>query len=67
LLRIDIASRQAMPLSPRIDTNLELDIATALRKTLPEFLLESSAASVFKKSLRDNIDPDHARPLRLSE
>jgi hypothetical protein len=31
-----------------------------------DFLLDSSAASIFTKFVRDNIDPDHARPLRLS-
>jgi len=44
----------------------ELVTAIALRNTLPEFLLESSAASIFTIFLRANIDPDHARPLRLS-
>jgi hypothetical protein len=44
----------------------ELVTATALRNTLPDFLLDSSAASIFTKFLRDNIDLDHARPLRLS-
>jgi hypothetical protein len=44
----------------------ELVTAIALRNTLPDFLLDSSAASIFTKFLRDNIDPDHARPLRLS-
>src|SRR5260370_41899900 len=44
----------------------ELVTAIALRNTLPQFLLESSEASIFTKFLRANIDPDHARPLRLS-
>ena len=44
----------------------ELVTAIALRNTLPQFLLESSAASIFTKFVRGNIDPDHARPLRLS-
>jgi hypothetical protein len=44
----------------------ELVTGIALRNTLPNFLLNSSAASIFTKFLRDNIDPDHARPLRLS-
>jgi hypothetical protein len=44
----------------------ELVTAIALRNTLPQFLLASSAASIFTKFVRDNIDPDHARPLRLS-
>ena len=44
----------------------ELVTATALRNTLPDFLLDSSAASIFTKFLRANIDPAHARPLRLS-
>ena len=44
----------------------ELVTTIALRNTLPQFLLGSSAASIFTKFLRANIDPDHARPLRLS-
>jgi len=44
----------------------ELVTAIALRNTLPAFLLASSAASIFTKFVRDNIDPAHASPLRLS-
>src|SRR5271166_415998 len=44
----------------------ELVTTTAFRTTLPDFLLDSSAASIFTKFLRANIDPDHGRTLRLS-
>jgi hypothetical protein len=44
----------------------ELVTTIALRNTLPDFLLDCSAASIFTKFLRANIDPDHARPLRRS-
>jgi hypothetical protein len=44
----------------------ELVTTIALRNTLPQFLLGSSAASIFTKFLGANIDPDHASPLRLS-
>jgi hypothetical protein len=44
----------------------ELVTAIALRNTLAQFILGSSAASIFTKFLRANIDPDHASPLRLS-
>ena len=44
----------------------ELVTAIALRNTLPRFLLESSAASIFTRFVLDRVDPDHAKPLRLS-
>jgi len=44
----------------------ELVTTIALRNTLPQFLLGSSAASIFTKFLGANIDPEHASPLRLS-
>jgi hypothetical protein len=44
----------------------ELVTTIALRSTLPQFLLESSAASKFTKFVRNHIDPDHAAPQRLS-
>ncbi len=44
----------------------ELVTAIALRNTLPQFMLSSSAASIFTKYLRANLDPNHAAPLRLS-
>jgi hypothetical protein len=44
----------------------ELVTAAALRNSLPDFLLNSAATSIFKIFLRDNIDPAHPRPLRLA-
>jgi hypothetical protein len=44
----------------------ELVTAAALRNSLPHFLLASSATSIFTKFLHDNIDPAHAKPLRLA-
>jgi hypothetical protein len=44
----------------------ELVTAIALRNSLPDFLLDRSAASIFTIFLRDHIDPAQATPLRLS-
>ena len=44
----------------------ELVTAAALRNSLPDFLLDRCTASIFTIFLRANIDPDHARPFRLS-
>lgn len=44
----------------------ELVTAAALRNSLPDFLLNSHTTSIFTKFILANIDPAHAKPLRLA-
>jgi hypothetical protein len=44
----------------------ELVTMSALKNTLPEFIIESGPAPLFRKFLRQRIDPDRAEGLRLS-
>jgi hypothetical protein len=44
----------------------ELVTATAMRNTLPEFLADPDSCPIFKKFLRDRLDPTRYEPLRLT-
>lgn len=44
----------------------ELVTAAAMRNTLPEFLADPDSCPIFKKFLRDRLDPTRYEPLRLA-